>query len=324
MKKVSILVVLLLAAMFVFPVHAENGKISGKVYYDFTLDLSKNADNYNAFEIHRVYFGYEKQLNDNVMFKLTTDVGREGSTGKLDAYLKYAYVDYKTSLGNIIVGLQSLNIFNVQEHMWGYRFIEKSPMDLYKWASSADLGIGYKRKFGEKAGLSAIISNGPGYKKSENDKYKKYSVNLNFGESKLAGKDGYSAGVVVAYEPYEFAVDTVKGKTLFGAYGAYAKSGVRVGAEFDMFKDGGPDVTKQIISAFAVYKINDKTELLARVDMYDPNTDVDKDGQTYVIAGASFVPSKGFYVAPNLRFTAYQADGVDNDVLFKVNFQFNF
>ncbi|GAB4168756.1 MAG: hypothetical protein Kow00108_02010 [Calditrichia bacterium] len=324
MRSTLVMILIAVFALFSGSLLAENGEISGKVYYDYSWDLSENADNANAFEMHRVYFTYKKKLADNLKFNMTTDVGREGNTGKFDAYLKYAYVDYKTNYGNVIIGLQSMNVFKIQEYNWGYRFIEKSAMDLNKWSSSADLGLGYKNKLAEKVTLWAVVSNGAGYKKIESDKYKKYSVNLNYGESKIAGKDGYNAGVVVAYEPYEFATDTTENQTLFGVYGGYSKSAFRVGAEFDMFKDSGLDQTMQIISAYGTYKLTDKTELLARVDLVDPNTDVDKDGHTYIIGGVNIKPAKGLYVAPNIRYVTYQADGMDNDVVLKLNFQIKF
>lgn len=303
---------------------AGNGKIGGKVYYEYTLNLSKNSGSANEFEFHRVYFGYKKTLNENIKFNFTTDVGRENNSGKLDLYLKYAYADYKTAFGNFIIGMQPLNIFKIMEKAWGYRFLEKSPMDLYKWASSADLGIGYRKKLNEKTSFDFIISNGPGYKKEENDKYKKYSVNLNFGESELTWKRGYSTGFVVAYEPYEYAQDSTRGKTLFAVYGAYSTSKLRLGAEIDFLKDSGPEITKQIVSGFAIYRINKKTEFLGRVDYYDSNIDIGSDGQYYLIGGVNFMPSKEFYIAPNIRFTEYQQDGKKNDILAKINFQIKF
>ena len=39
-----------------------------------------------------------------------------------------------------------MNVFNVAEKNWGFRFLEKSPMDYHKFSSSADLGIGYSGK----------------------------------------------------------------------------------------------------------------------------------------------------------------------------------
>ncbi len=319
----SISIFLLLFAL-VGGLAAQNGKISGKTYFDYTFNMSKNAESANSFEIHRVYFGYEKQLTDNLKFKFTTDVGRMKADDRLTAYLKYTYVDWKTGYGHMLFGLQSMNIFNIQEHNWGYRFIEKSPMDYYKWSSSADLGFGYKNTFSEKFHLWAMVTNGPGYKHKETDKYKKVSVALSYGEQKLTKNDGFNVGLVASMEPYEMAKDTTENKNLIGVFGAYAKSALRVGAEFDLFKDSGKDQTKQILSVFAVYKLKKDLELVGRVDMYDPNTDVDKDGETYVIAGLSWTPEKNLNVAPNIRYTTYQASGVDPMVLAKVNFQFKF
>ena len=39
-------------------------------------------------------------------------------------------------------------MFNVQEKTWGNRFVAKSALDNAGWSSSADLGIGFSKSFG--------------------------------------------------------------------------------------------------------------------------------------------------------------------------------
>ena len=84
-----------------------------------------------------------------------------------------------------------MNVFNVAEKTWGFRFLEKSPMDFHGFSSSADLGIGYSGKI-SKVNYSFLVTNGTGYKKSENDEYKKISTQFVYGEKKLVKQDGYN------------------------------------------------------------------------------------------------------------------------------------
>ena len=324
MQNSKYFLIFILMLFLTAPLTAQNGKISGKAYFDYTYDLNKNANSANLFEFHRVYFGYEKQLTEKVKFKLTTDVGRMKADDRLSVYLKYTYVDWKTTYGHLIFGLQSMNIFSIQEHNWGYRFLEKSPMDYYKWSSSADLGFGYKNTFKNKFHLWALVTNGPGYKHKEKDKYKKVSVALSYGEQKLTKKDGFNAGLIFALEPYDVGVDTTKNKTLVGVFGAFARSGIRAGAEFDLFRDAGNDQTKQIIGVFATYKLKKNLEIVTRIDLYDPNINSENDGQTYLIAGINWTPQKNLNIVPNLRYTTYQNSNFDAMVLGKINFQFKF
>ena len=57
-------------------------------------------------------------------------------------YLKKAKMDWKTSLGKFVFGMQGRNVFGVQGQSGGYGEVEKSPLDLHKFSSSADMGTG--------------------------------------------------------------------------------------------------------------------------------------------------------------------------------------
>ena len=57
--------------------------------------------------------------------------------------------------------------------------------------------------------------------------------------------------------------------------------------------------------------------------MYDSNTDVDKNSETYIIAGLNYYPTKGLTIAPNVRMISFE-DGSDSETMFKMNFQFKF
>lgn len=178
MKITPILLLFSLACSL--PASAAEGKLSGLVFYDLTY--SENSDPSNAFEYRRAYFTYKQDVSDAIKFKFQLDAGRaDGETGDGDAvevsdwltmYIKNAKVDWNTGFGTITIGMQGMNIYPIQEKNWGYRFIEKSPMDRHKYSSSADLGIGYGNSAG---GLdyTILLTNGPGYKHPEDDGYKK-------------------------------------------------------------------------------------------------------------------------------------------------------
>ena len=88
----------------------------------------------------------------------------------------------------------------------GFRFLEKSPMDKHKFSSSADMGIGYSNIFGS-YNCNFMITNGIGYKKSENDKYKKLSAQIIFGPKNLTKKDGVNIGTSLSIEPYDILLN---------------------------------------------------------------------------------------------------------------------
>ncbi len=304
--------------------NAGEGKLGGLVFHDFTYDLTKDADVTNEFGIKRVYFTYQQEISDGIKYKFQTDINYKTTPKNL--YLKNAKVDWSSPMGKITFGLQGMNVFSIQEKTWGYRFIEKSAMDQRKFSSSADLGVGYSNTFASRIHFSALYTNGTGYKKSESDSYKKLSFQALLGEKKLAKKDGFNIGGIVAFEPYDYEVDSVtvdkKTKMVFGLFGGYAGSGLRVGGEFDRFTDSGVEKTKQIISVYANYKISKSLQGYCRFDIYDPDNETEKDSENYLIAGFGYTPGKGLTIAPNIRYTKPQEG--DATTLVIVNFQFKF
>ena len=244
MKKLSmILAIFTIVSTSLFA----QGKVTGKTYFGYFYNSDGSPT--NEFEIHRVYIGYQNKINDYVSYKITTDVGRfnTGKDDRMSLYLKYAMVSWKTPIGKFVFGLQGFNVFNVQENNWGYRFIEKSAMDKNKFASSADLGIGYYKKFAGKLNFSAIVSNGRGYKKSENDNYKKYSFQLFYGDSKIKKNGNYNVGAILSTEAFDYTVNSdtsTQNRIVFGGFAVYQIAGLRIGAEYDLMNTGGVDVTK--------------------------------------------------------------------------------
>ena len=316
-KSIIFALLIMLAATSMFA----QDKFGAKVYFDYTYD--KDGSPTNEFEIHRAYFTYQNKLSDVLSYKFTTDVGRTGADDRQVAYLKVAQLKWKTGAGDLVFGLQGMNVFKIQEGNWGYRFIEKSPMDQYKFSSSADLGLGYYNKLGDKVHFSVLITNGRGYKKSENDNYKKISGQIYYGDSKIGADGNFNFGAIFSQESYDYTAGTettTESKVVFGGFGVYQFQTLKIGAEYDMYSIGGSDISKNIISAYANFGIKKGLDVFARVDMYDPNKDNDGDATTNVIAGLNYVPGKGFNIAPNIRI--YSPETGDAVTIYKLNFQF--
>ena len=339
---------ILLLSLFIITIYGQ-GQFSGVTYFDYTYDLTENAANDGGFGLKRVYFTYKQNLSENISYKFQTDVGQLevgdfDDNDQLDgtkktqfvAYLKKAQLDWKTSCGKLTFGMQGMNIFNVTEKTWGFRFLEKSPMDLNKFSSSADLGIGYSGKFNN-LNYNFMYTNGSGYKKSESDKYKKISVQLVYGQKNLSKKDGINIGTSFSIEPYDYENTdlsmTTKNKTLMAFYSGYAGNELRIGTEFDIYVDKGTDITQQIIAGYANYKISDKINILSRLDIFDPwaesiddldttNINEEKDNEINIIAGFNYIPAKGLRITPNIRMNIPEEG--KKTTLFMLNFEFKF
>ena len=183
-----------------------------------------------------------------------------------------------------------------------------------------------------------MLTNGSGYKSSENDKHKKMSGQLVYGQKNLSKNDGINIGTSFSMEPYDYdnteqSYTSTKIKTLMAFYGGYAGNGLRIGAEFDTHTDDGLDITQQIIAGYANYKISDKINILGRIDRFDPwtesiddpattGTNEEKDSETNIIAGFNYVPAKGLRIIPNIRMIIPEEG--KKTTLFMLNFEFKF
>ncbi|MCF7824953.1 MAG: OprO/OprP family phosphate-selective porin [Candidatus Marinimicrobia bacterium] len=297
-------------------------KLSGDTHFHFTMTDLENTE----FGISRAYLTYENKVNEHLSYKFQTDIGSGGATA-YTVFLKNAKIDWKTEMGKLTFGLQGMNMFNIQEGNWGYRFLEKSAMDRKGYSSSADLGIGIESKIGPLS-VSAMLTNGAGYKKAEDDQYKKISTRLLYGESKL--DDGFNAGVVLSYEamdytavhPVSMAPITEQGNTIvYGGFGAAAFGPIRVGCEYSMQTvNTASTSSSNLLSVYANYDLSKKLAAFARADVY--GSDVEGKGENYVILGANYSPEKQLSIAPNVMMIS--PEGEDSEMTYRVSFRFKF
>ena len=128
------------------------------------------------------------------------------------------------------MGLIGTNSYGVQEKNWGYRFIEKSPLDLNGFASTADLGIGISKTLPSNLHISLQFVNGEGYNKPQSDKHHKTSLNVTYGESNISKNTGYNAGIV--YSTGNTDLDPITMTSVFGGYAAdKLKAAIRTNIE---------------------------------------------------------------------------------------------
>ncbi len=306
MKKLLVISFLFLSVSI-----AEDIKFSALAYYEYFYSADIDAKISNEFEFQRVYFTFEKILSNTLSYKFQTDVGRKSADGRLEVYLKNAKVDWITQYIRFVIGLQGMNIFNIQENTWGYRSVEKSAMDKYKFASSADMGLGIYYKGGN-INYSVLVTNGVGYKKSEDDSFKKVSAQVYYGPSKLNSKAGWNIGGVFAYEPY-----TKKDyKILEGIFGGFSARPIRAGIEYDRLYDSGSDESIKIVSGHANIELNNRFRIFGRIDNL---TNINYTNN-YFIAGISIMPEKGLKIMPNIRYLANENS--KNIIKYNLNFEF--
>ena len=292
--------------------------INGKVV--FAYSNSDDSSKIDGFGLNRVYLNFSKEISDELSVTIQTDAYPESSSQNI--YLRNAKADWKTLNGNVVIGLQEMNMFKVQQMNWGKRYLDKTVMDRMQYSSVADMGIGYYHSKDKFHG-SILITNGPGFKKSETDSHKKLSLQLIYGTVKLSKSDGFNVGAVLSHEPYDRNSEVTipeepageHSKKVFGVFGGYAKDNLRVGAEWSQLDDSGlldGNYNNNLTSVYCNYALKNKQSFIVKYDKVSGNKDAN-----YALVAMEFAPTKGLMVSPNVRSN-------DGTTAIGVNFEFQF
>ncbi len=194
MKKLSLILIVLVTWLFlaqnVFAALPESDSLERKnkgtpilrVFANFTAPLGKSTGN-TSFEVRRAYLGYDHKLDEKWSMKVVLDIGSPNDDSpysrlKRYAYFKTAALTYQTNHLQINAGIIDLLNVELQEKLWGYRYIFKSFMDEYKFGPRADIGVNIILTPAKYLSVDAMIMNGEGYEQLQNDKTYKTSAGV--------------------------------------------------------------------------------------------------------------------------------------------------
>lgn len=299
-----------------------NGKPVALIFTNFRTAFS-DGETMPSFGITRAYLGYEYNFSKEWYAKVILDVGDPKAGGlQMTAYLKNAYIQYKKGNFSAYFGMISTTQFKVSEKIWGYRYIEKSFQDAYKFNSSADIGFNLDYKFSDALSVDFSIINGEGYKLIQNDDIVRPGLGITAKPVK-----NITARVFADYMGKD-----VKQSSL-ATFLAYTSNKLVLGAEYnyqwnyDMVD--GQDQSG--VSFYATVKPTDKIKIFGRFDDLKSTTiegesfpwNVAKDGQL-LMAGIEFNPLKGVKLAPNLRYWNESEEGAPNTTFFYLNLELKF
>lgn len=285
------------------------GKAIIQVFGNFNSEFDADNCNY-GFELERSYLGYEYKLENELSLKAVMDVGKSADVDDYHrlAYIKNAMLSWKTGGLTLNGGLISTTQFNFQEKFWGYRYIMKSFQDQYKFGSSADLGISATYKFNDRISADAIIVNGEGYKKIQQNNGLNYGLGLtvnpisNFYVRLYGGLN--TSG--------EFEDKNIANIATFAGY---KSDKFTMGVEYNYMQNSSFDsnADKDGYSIFASVKLSKTTELYARFDELSSKNDWNYVAdESAAIVGAQFKLGKYVKIAPNFRINMPKAEGAEN------------
>ena len=276
------------------------GKAIVQVFSNFNADFSKDAENL-GFELERSYLGYEYKLDGGLTVKGVMDIGKSSDVSDYQrmAYIKNAMLSWKRGNLTLNGGLISTTQFNFQEKFWGYRYVMKSFQDLYKFGSSADLGISAAYKAADWLSADAIIVNGEGYKKVQMGKGLCYGVGAT-----LTPVEGLQVRLYGGLNDDASAADADQWNA--AAFVGYKAKSFSVGAEYNYMDKAGNE--QNGYSVYTTVNVSDEAAVYARWDdLLAGNTAT----STAAIVGAQFKVGKYVKIAPNVRMQLDHATGKD-------------
>ena len=299
-----------------------SGSIDGYMineYYSALQHHDPDVDGRHGFWFRRIYFTYNNALSDTIKMRFrleTSSPGKFGESATLDPFVKDAYLSFKIGQSSLIAGIQGPPSFEQVEGVWGWRPLEKTPLDLYKWTSSRDFGIALKG--GKTFVYHFMFANGSS-NKAEVDKGKK-----------IFGVLGYKSGGLFIEGMAQYDHDTNKkaNDTIAQLFGSYSEDWGRVGVQYSYrnYKVTDQDALPyNIVSAFGIFSLGKTAELIARYDWsfgdgykekfsgsgidFIPFADHHEFG--FFIGAISWQVAKNIWVMPNIKSTAYK----ENDLL---------
>ena len=295
------------------------GKAIVQVFGNFNTGFGAENDS-RGFELERSYLGYEYKLGKELSIKSVLDIGKSSDVSDNNrlAYVKNAMISWKRGGMTLNGGLISTTQFNFQEKFWGYRYIMKDFQDMYKFGSSAELGISIAYKFTDWISADAIIVNGEGYKKIQKNDGLNYGAGITLTTAK-----GFHIRLYGGIN--EGADDTQKEKINLAAFAGYKGDKFSIGAQYNkMYNASNKENADQSgYSLFSSLKLSEKTELYARFDdLYSKDDwNISKDEQAAII-GAEFKLCKYVKLAPNFRLITPKASDAENKCYAYINFYF--
>ena len=292
------------------------GQIKGYMvgeYYWVVNHHDETIKGRHGFWFRRIYFTYDNALSEVVKVRLRLEMASAPSFNTyalLTPWVKDAYIDFKIFGQNLIAGIMSPPSFAQVENIWGYRILEKTPLDLHRWTSSRDFGISLKG--GKTLPYQIMYANGSS-NKSETNKGKKIYGALGY------SKNGFFIEGMAQFERTrnDYNEYIIQG---FGSFrGDWGRVGLQYAFRNTKHVDSEETFNYNVISVFFVINGGKNIELLGRFDKYFgegykinySGSKVDyipfaENAESNLIIGAvSYQIHKDVWLIPNVKYVFY-------------------
>ncbi|MFC1550274.1 hypothetical protein ACFL46_03180 [Candidatus Neomarinimicrobiota bacterium] len=336
MKYIKIIAIATLLTMGILC--ASEGRLSGTVYSDYYW-VAGNHDSYiegsNGFWFRRIYLTFDKGLDVNFAVRFRLEMASPGdftSSSKLTPAVKDAWLKWTHNKHNIIVGISGTPTFGVIEKYWGYRSVEKTPLDLHKFGTSRDFGIAFKGNLdhNNRIGYHLMLANGNS-NNSETNSGKKILF-------ALSGKfpSGFTVESYADYEKRPGHTSCYTLQAFIGYMNKNFRAGLQIAHQNRQMELEADDLQLRIASVFAAGKICKKTWLFARFDrLFEPNPSgaeisylpFDPSAKAnFFLAGLDFHVAENVQIIPNVEMIYYDemaGDHLLTDIIPRITLAYN-
>ncbi len=294
----------------------DQGKFSGLVFGDFYQVFGHSdpaIEDLNGFWVRRVYLTYDRSFAEKFKARVRFEAASPGdfsTSGVLDPFLKDLYVAYVGQLFEVTLGLQPTPTYSNIEDFHGYRYIEKTPLDLYKITDSRDSGLSYSGKSADgKTGYFLMIGNDSGTK-SETNKGKAYYARIGhwftdsiYAEGTADFRDKPGSEEWTTFSGFlGYRKDKVNAGVIYGAQQRDNTSSGDIDIAVWSFYLG-VQATETVKPFFRVDFLNDPVPGASGISYISID---DNATPTLYIVGVEFKLADGVYITPNVELVSYR------------------
>jgi hypothetical protein len=294
--------------------------VGGVVYAQYLYQLKDTANHVNNFDITRSYINVIGKFPSGLATRVTADIYRNADNS-LAYRLKYAYAAFTPNGSPLTFKLGEIHTpwLDWEEALWDYRMQGQMAMERGGYLSSSDFGAGVDGNWKKDlVNMQVGIYNGENYNKGTGDQRKdamgRVSARLmptedgsRVGGLRLTGYGQVGKPTGGGIRDRWIGMLSYKSKMLTLA-GEYARTKDR--------QDAPPapatptaEIEGEVMSFFGVVKIpNSRAAIIGRVDLTDPDRNVDNNRQTRFIGGVSYQLTPALRLLADVDNVGFQGD----------------
>lgn len=306
------------------------GYMFGDLFY-IAQHHDPDIKNANGFWFRRIYSTWDFTLSDTVKGRLRlemSDVGDFTTKAKMIPYVKDAYLQVKIGRQTLIAGISGSPTIGGIEGLWGYRHLEKTPLDLFKLGNSREFGIALKG--GNSTYYHIMFANGNA-NSSESNKGKKF-----LGSFGLKPAKGL---LLEVYADYEWDFKNGKSYSVLQGLAGYEGRWGRTGFLYANrhYRHGDIEKNYGLFSGFVIVNASDSIDVIIRFDKLF-NESIEKTISyipfsteamvNFLITAVSFQVTDNVWLIPNVKFAFYENTTIGekpgNDIYLNITFWWKF